>query len=67
LPLPQTSGLGNTTYEPDELYLSEDGATLHYSYNFDEAMIIEGYTYHEAGTYIYTTILATGETTLSIV
>ena len=65
-PLPGTNGFGATNREPDELYLDENSLTLNYSYHFNEALTIDGHTYHEAGTYRYTTDLITGETTVTI-
>ena len=66
LPLPKTSGLGMIDRAPDELRLSEDGLTLHYSYHFGLALTVDGHTYHEAMTYSYATDLVAGETTLAI-
>ena len=66
-PLPLTNGWGMTDLEPDELYLSENGLTLYYSYHFDEEMVIEEHKYHEAGTYNYAIDLTTTETSIEII
>lgn len=49
-----------TDRAPDGLAISEDGKTLTYSYSFDEALG----SLHDAGTYLYTVDLATGELTV---
>jgi hypothetical protein len=71
LPMPLDSIWGNSS-PPDDILLSEDGLTLRYTYHFDERLaytVIQGepeWVGHEAGTYIYTVDLATGETALEI-
>ena len=53
--------------EPEEIWLSDDEQTLHYTYHFDEAVTTPGgpdgetITLVEAGTHIYSVDLATGE------
>lgn len=71
LPLPPETLMGST-YMPDEIKLSEDSLTLHYSRHFDErAVVYEGTSdervIHEAGTYSYETDLRKGTTTLTII
>lgn len=70
LPMPLESYWGSTS-KPDELWLSDDGQTLYYSYHYDKPLVFEEGTpseriAHQAGTYRYTTNLSTGETSLSI-
>lgn len=70
LPMPRENFIGVTS-EPDNLWLSEDGLTLHYSYHYDEPLVIdEGLPseniIHEAGTYSYIADLNNGVTSLNI-
>jgi hypothetical protein len=70
LPMPSESYFSNTS-EPKELWLSEDGKTLHYTYHYDDRLVIspgEEYEWvaHEAGTYRYSVDLATGKVVLDI-
>lgn len=75
LETPRTSCMVHTTISPDEMALSADGKALTYSYLFEEPLTSnfpdpetsEVYVYHEAGQYVYTADLATGETALEIV
>ena len=70
LPLPGESLFG-THNVPLTLELNGDGTVLTYSYHFDERLVVtdmggEEFVAHEAGTYVYTVDLATGETELEI-
>lgn len=70
LPMPIES-CNDRTSQPDDLQLSEDRLTLHYSYHYDEQLIVDKGTpserlAHQAGTYHYTTDLNTGKTSLKI-
>lgn len=51
---------------PDSMYFSEDGRTLTYAYFFNEALMDGDTVLHEAGEYIYTADLTTGEVTARI-
>ncbi len=65
LPLPQVDLEGNLA-EPENCGFSTDWAKFHYSCTFAEPLT-DGETVHrEAGTYAYTTDIATGETTYEI-
>lgn len=51
---------------PDGWQLSEDGRTLTYLYAFSEPLLHGDTVLHEAGTYVYTADLTTGEVTARI-
>ncbi|MBE7063930.1 MAG: hypothetical protein E7390_09135 [Ruminococcaceae bacterium] len=65
LPLPQAD-LEGTLAEPDTYAFSEDKKTFRYSCSFAEPLADGETVLREAGTYSYTTDLASGETTLEI-
>ena len=59
LPTVSDNAWGSTSF-PDTWEVSDDQATLTYTYHFDEELVSDGRVLHEAGTYRYTLDLSTG-------
>lgn len=55
-----------TDRAPDSWQFGEDGKTFTYRYHFSEPLTVDDTVYHEAGTYVYTADLTTGEVTAYI-